>query len=487
MTDTQPKVWFAGLFPDALRVVSRDECDCACPDGTLTVEPFNSAYETPLRHAVLHRQTIDSTHTLMFNPLSDQGVAVLNREAFTLWSDFAQPMPISALPVHQQDSVRLMARCGLLEPLDRMPPVRPTPPKTLSAWLHVTNQCNLRCDYCYVHKTDDGMDEATGYAAIDALIRVAQKYRFHMLKVKYAGGEASLNVKLLTALHDYARSAAHDAGITLDGVMLSNGVALSDTAIERIKASGIRVMISLDGIGEVHDRQRRFVNGRGSFAYVERTLNRLRDHDVKPFISITVSDRTAADLPHVIDFVLDRELPFNLNFFRDNECASAHSDLMLNDDRMIEGVSAALKRIEARLPDASLIGSLVDRAQFHQPHQKTCGVGESYMVIHHQGKVAKCHMEIEQSVSDIYADDPLMDIRQDKYGVQNLPVEEKEGCRNCEWRYWCAGGCPLVTFKATGRWDVKSPYCHIYKAIYPQVLRLEALRLLKLAGASIAQ
>ena len=53
------------------------------------------------------------------------------------------------------------------------------------------------------------------------------------------------------------------------------------------------------------------------------------------------------------------------------------------------------------------------------------------------------------------------------------------GCRDCEWKYWCAGGCPLTTYRATGRYDVKSPNCNIYKAIYPQAMRLEGLRLLK--------
>jgi hypothetical protein len=58
---------------------------------------------------------------------------------------------------------------------------------------------------------------------------------------------------------------------------------------------------------------------------------------------------------------------------------------------------------------------------------------------------------------------------------------EKEGCRDCTWRYWCSGGCAVATFKATGRYDIKSPNCNIYKAIYPQALRLEGLRLLKYA------
>jgi len=37
----------------------------------------------------------------------------------------------------------------------------------------------------------------------------------------------------------------------------------------------------------------------------------------------------------------------------------------------------------------------------------------------------------------------------------------------------------LATYRATGRYDVKSPHCNIYQALFPEVLRLEGLRLLK--------
>jgi uncharacterized protein len=152
----------------------------------------------------------------------------------------------------------------------------------------------------------------------------------------------------------------------------------------------------------------------------------------------------------------------------------------MQNERLIDALMRTFDVIETNLPDHSLLGFLIDRSQFDQPHDKTCGVGESYMVIDHHGRIAKCHMEIEKPVTSVYTDDPLSLIRVDQIGVQNISVEEKEGCRDCEWKYWCAGGCPLLTYRATGRYDVKSPYCRVYKAVYPRLLRLEGLRLLKL-------
>src|SRR5438445_5551374 len=49
---------------------------------------------------------------------------------------------------------------------------------TLTAWLHVTNACNLRCQYCYVSKTNEHMSSHTAYNAVNAIFRSALKQRF---------------------------------------------------------------------------------------------------------------------------------------------------------------------------------------------------------------------------------------------------------------------------------------------------------------------
>ncbi len=143
---------------------------------------------------------------------------------------------------------------------------------------------------------------------------------------------------------------------------------------------------------------------------------------------------------------------------------------------------AAFAVIEQSLPSRSLLTSLVDRANLAVPHMKTCSVGDSYLVFNQHGQVAKCQMKMGSPIADVNTENLLEVVRSDKSGIQNISVEEKKGCRDCEWKYWCAGGCPLETYRATGRYDVKSPNCNIYKTIFPEVLRLEGLRLLKGAG-----
>ncbi|NJL35273.1 MAG: radical SAM protein [Chloroflexaceae bacterium] len=347
---------------------------------------------------------------------------------------------------------------------------------TLVAWLHTTDRCNLRCDYCYLPHLPTDMTIETGQAAIDATLRSAQAHGYRRIKLKYAGGEALLRFPFVAELHRYAEHATHMHGIGLDGVVLSNGTLLTAAMVNELQALGLRLMLSLDGVGTAHDRQRSYANGRGSWEQVARAVDLALAYGLVPDISITVSGRNAADLPALVAWVLERDLPFGLNFYRENDYAASNADLRYEEQQMIEGMRAAYRVIEQNLPCRSLLASLVDRANLAVAHSRTCGVGQNYLVFDWRGQVAKCQMQMRQTVASAADVDPLAAVRADSAGIQNIDVKEKTGCRDCAWKHWCTGGCPLATYRATGRYDVQSPNCTIYRTLYPEVVRLEQMR-----------
>jgi uncharacterized protein len=435
---------------------------------------------------------VDDAHTTLFNPMGHSGAVVVDRSARQIFRSFTEPTTVRAarqsldaeLSAQFAEVVARLHDLEMLEPVDS--PTRPqfTDGEILTAWLHVTNDCNLRCPYCYLHKTRDPMHEATGRAAVEAIVNSAVRHGFPAVKIKYAGGEASLNADLVLTLQAYARELTARHGLELHATVLTNGVAIPARLVEALVAEDIKVMISLDGVGASHDVQRPSVTGKPSFRSVERTIARLTRLGIAPHLSITITNRNAAGVADAVRFALDRDLTFSLNFFRDNECAVTFDDLQYEEQGMIAALRSAFAVIEERLPRWSILGSILDRGQLIQPRQHSCGVGRDYVVIDQRGRVAKCHMEIERSLGDVFRDDPLELVRRDTRTVLNLAVEQKEGCRDCSWRHWCSGGCSVATFRATGRYDIKSPNCNIYKAIYPDALRLEGLRLLKYARLS---
>jgi uncharacterized protein len=349
----------------------------------------------------------------------------------------------------------------------------------LTAWLHITDRCNLRCSYCYLPHEKVDMPLETGRAAIETTFRSALNHDYRQVKFKYAGGEPLLRFEVVAALHRYARTLAKLHKIGLDGVVLSNGTLLTSRIADCIRSLDLRLMISLDGLNEFHNCQRAYADGRGTFDAVSKAIDRVVSHGIIPDISITVSGRNIEGLPELVGWVLDKNLPFSLNFYRECELASSEIGLELEEEKLVEGMLSAYKVIEANLPRRSLLASLVDRANFAVPHLQTCSVGQNYLVFDPQGQVAKCQMDIDTIITDVHDPDPLARIRETSKGIQNVSVEEKEECCECQWQYWCTGGCPLLTYRVTGRYDLKSPNCNIYKSLYPEVLRLEGLRLLQ--------
>jgi uncharacterized protein len=321
------------------------------------------------------------------------------------------------------------------------------------------------------------MQPETGLAALEAVFRSADRHGFRAVKLKYTGGEPTLSFSLVRALHERAQALSADSGLPLQAVVLSNGTLLTDEIVDWLLGEDVRLMISLDGVGAVHDAQRPFADGEGSFAQVARNIDRAIARGLSPHLSITVTPGSAYGLADAVRFALDRGLLFNLNFVRESD--GKHHDLEADHARMVAGVRAAFDVIGDILPHYRLIDGLLDRSAFNGRHRYPCGAGRSYLVIGPHGRVARCQMTMDQSVADVWDQDPLGSVRTWNGGFQNVAVEKKAGCRDCTWRYWCAGGCPLLAYRACGRSDGPSTYCAVYKILYPELLRLEGLRLLK--------
>jgi uncharacterized protein len=486
MTKELPKIRFSTRVENQGATLHNDQCDCACAP-CLAVAPLNFASSYYVT-ANINAFDLPNDWQGMFLPDGPTSVAALNKPATVLWSRFKSPQNIALLDLNKKETqaVRDLASAGLLisqESPDSIPIHHPqfysAGHASLSAWLHLTDRCNLRCDYCYLPHIREDMKVETGYAALDATFRSAVKHGYKQVKLKYAGGEPLLRFDLIQQLQPYAQQLADHNEFELDAVVLSNGTLLTEEKIGVLQSLNLRLMLSLDGLGNWHDIQRHYANERGSFDIVSNSVDLSLKNGVIPHISITVSGRNAQGLPEIVDWVLAKKLPFSINFYRQNNFSRHHKDLELDEQRIIAGMMAAFAVIEKKLPEYSLLSALADRANLATPHVRTCSVGENYLIFNQQGKVSKCQMQMRQPITDISSLDPLLVIRTDRDGLQNIPVNEKATCRSCEWKYWCAGGCPLETYHAHGRYDRHSPNCNIYKAIFPQILRLEGLRLIK--------
>lgn len=455
-----------------------EQCNCACAGRVEIIPQRHELSQTHIRALNYNGQKINSEYELVFSSQFGGDAIILTSKGMKLLDSFHTSRRITKQDNHEV--IKKMIELGFLAREDETLQIeRISSLTTISAWFHITDRCNLRCSYCYLPHAREDMSLETGYTALEALFRSTVTNRFKQVTIKYAGGEPLLNYPLILKLHEYALDLANRYNLELEEVVLSNGTLLTQEIASTLKSLNISLMISLDGYGDYHDLHRPYAGGRGSFKDVAEAVEIALANDLIPNISVTVSSRTVEGLPKITAWILEHELPFTFNFYRENELSASQEDMRLDEQKIINGMLAAFRVIEENLPRRPFLGGIIDRADLSAAHTHTCGVGQNYLVFDQNGQVSKCQMHIRKPVTDVHAADPLALIRADQIGIQNLPVMEKEGCKTCEWKHWCAGGCPLATHRATGRYDIKSPNCNIYKALFPEALRLEGLRLLK--------
>lgn len=145
----------------------------------------------------------------------------------------------------------------------------------------VTNQCNLRCDYCYEHhKGPESMSLETGKRIVDLLIRMWEEDKpggFISKKTKtvildFIGGEPLLEAPLVSDICDYFFKQCALKGCTLaSGARISistNGQNYFEPQVQAFVkrfAPFLSLNVSIDGHKALHDAHRVDAAGNGSF------------------------------------------------------------------------------------------------------------------------------------------------------------------------------------------------------------------------------
>ena len=127
--------------------------------------------------------------------------------------------------------------------------------------LHVSHDCNLRCQYCFASTGDFGtghrmtMDVETAKKAIDFVIQRSGSRR--NIEVDFFGGEPLMAMDTVKATVDYARSLEEKHGKNFRFTITTNGVLLNEENIAYINREMSNAVLSLDGRPEVNDKMRK--------------------------------------------------------------------------------------------------------------------------------------------------------------------------------------------------------------------------------------
>lgn len=354
-----------------------------------------------------------------------------------------------------------------------------TTKKVMTVWLQLTDTCNLCCDYCCISKKPTRMGLDMAKKLVEKIVNDSGRAGFEEVLIKIAGGEPMLFWEDTKGLIDWAEIRFANLSPKIRFHIITNGTLLTQNLIDYIKQGRIGISISLDGIGKWHDVQRPYVNGNGSFKKVDATISKLLTERIRFNILAVITKKNSAGLTDLTRYCLERDLAFRFGFYRDTPTFSGEGE---NDNKeLIRELKKCYLWISQNLPEKNLqlLHKLAD-IKLDGPKSRNCGIGSNSLTVGSDGEASICQYEMEISLGNILEKDAVSLITDQTYYDLNITrVNQIPGCKDCKWKYTCGGGCPLLTKQHFGNMGVPSPYCDVYKAIIPVLVKLYALQLVK--------
>ena len=327
--------------------------------------------------------------------------------------------------------------------------------------LHVSHDCNLRCQYCFASTGDFGtghrmtMDVETAKKAIDFVIQRSGSRR--NIEVDFFGGEPLMAMDTVKATVDYARSLEEKHGKNFRFTITTNGVLLNEENIAYINREMSNAVLSLDGRPEVNDKMRKTISGTGSYDVILPKFQKLvegrGDKDYYLRGTFTRYNRDfSADVMHIADQGFQ-------NVSVEPVVGSPDCDYTFREEDL-PGILAEYEKLAEQLlhrPDVNFFHFNVDLSQGPCVIKRLrgCGAGCEYVAITPEGDIYPCHQFVgneEYKLRHVYEDTFNMDLSH-RFGELN--VYTRPDCQQCWARFYCSGGCSASNLLVNG--DIKIP------------------------------
>jgi uncharacterized protein len=346
----------------------------------------------------------------------------------------------------------------------------------LSVTILTTMACNFKCTYCFEEPSRQNvkMDRATCDDAMAWIKKQVTEASYKELYITFYGGEPLLNEEAMERIALKMASWCATQGIKFKFMLQTNGYLMTPEIIRKYLPWGLAdVRVSLDGVGEEHDRNRPLRGGGGTFDRIMKNIAESAEQ-VKIGVSVSYDRRGVDHVERLLDYLENFKILHKLgriicspihaslesaghaDIIRDPACLMNYSDTDL--------IQATLKvnRIMEKKGVAVQTGLPVTVCPVCRRHGS--------MTIDPEGRIYLCNSMLghpEFSVGDV-----RKGYNSQRATFLNLDVGLK--CpHSCPYLPICNGGCRMMSYLHNGRFDV--PYCQkkYLDQVAPELIKKE--------------
>ena len=323
-----------------------------------------------------------------------------------------------------------------------------------SAYLHVTQRCNLNCVGCY---SFGGHRNTLPNPTYEQLTRaVSELAKAGVTSLVISGGEPFLR-KDLPELLAYAK--------TIEGIeeiaVATNGTRVSKESLERLAPFVSRISVSFDGASTLSVAH---IRGRQRFDTLVNSIRLIQEVGIPAQITPTIHANNINEVGQYL--ALSKELGAILSYsLFTGPCSDLEIARLLprgNELRELgETVFSQSCGALSTVQDSPLaVGLSVGRK---------CGAGKEMFSVDADGTLYPCHMlhVKECRLGNLFYDD-ITDIRFDKIPclIKIRDPSLGDDFPVCEYKWFCRGGCKARSYLTYGEFSPKDPYCAMFAAFY---------------------
>lgn len=352
--------------------------------------------------------------------------------------------------------------------------------------LHICNDCNLRCKYCFAdegtyHTSDRAhMSAEVGKQAIDFLI--ANSGSRHNLEVDFFGGEPLMNLQAVQDIVAYARKREKESGKEFHFTMTTNCLLLRPETAEWLNREMHNVVLSIDGSKAVHNAMRPSANGKDVYDRIVANAQYFRSirGDKSYYVRGTF---TAKNLDFDKDVLALAQLGFDQISME--PVVTDIPDLAIKEEHLPQ-IFASYERLATMYLDMrrdpktwfNFFHFMLDLegGPCITKRLTGCGSGCEYLAVTPKGELYPCHQFAEKKeycIGNVYEGILNQQVREPF--ARNVVIN-KADCTDCPAKYYCSGGCVANNLNFAGAMD--KPYnisCRMMRKRFELSLAIAAI------------
>jgi len=336
------------------------------------------------------------------------------------------------------DTVHRLEEMGLL--IDKAKIRQEIPAGSRHIIFAVTNACNLKCSFCSNIRMSDSrhhdvrLPTEMGLKQIEHVARILALSKTPTGSITVSGGEPIMRGDLPEILCILKSMTKANIGLNTNGTLWTKEIC--KLIVRHVDA----VTVSIDGSKpEVHDK----IRGVGTFRKAIDCIKHLQDAGLgKIGIRAVICKQNIDDIPNLMSLAKELNCAFHANGLMKSGNAAENSEIVCTEPHENKNMRRML--LERRLQEGCLAAEHI--MWIFNYARSRCQAIHRNLYIDADGSLYPCNklatdeyglgnLAMASDLESLIESSPITAL------IDSYDIDNKPGCRGCDVRYFCAGGC----------------------------------------------